>query len=340
MKNVTVIGLDLAKNVFQIHGVDSKGNTVGRKQLRRSNVLPFFANVQPCLIGMEACSSAHYWGRELTKLGHQVKLMPPQYVKPYVKTNKNDAADAEAICEAVTRPNMRFVSIKTPGQQILLLIHRERDGIIKERTALISRIRATLGEFGVAIPIGPQRLRKWFHESYGQVETNLPPMLRNHVSRMLNRLHGIEREIADLDQEIDSESQANECCQRLQEVPGIGRLTASAIVAAIGEGKDFRSGRQFSAWLGLVPKQHSSGGKERLSGISKRGDAYLRRMLIHGARAVIKHMNPKRQVTKWLGQILSRAHRNVVIVALANKLARIAWAMLSKGRRYQEALIH
>jgi transposase len=339
MKNVRVIGLDLAKNIFQVHGADRNGKVVGKKTLRRTKVLSFFASIKPCLVGIEACGSSHYWSRELIKLGHEVKLMPPQYVKPYVKTNKNDAADAEAICEAVTRPNMRFVGLKTPEQQVLLLIHREREGVVKERTALINRLRSTLGEFGLFIPVGPQRLHKWFRECYGEFEPNLPPLMSRHIIRMRSRLLGLEREIANLDDEINQQSRENEACKRLEEVPGIGRLTASALVASIGNAQEFKSGRQLSAWLGLVPKQHSSGGKERLSGISKRGDAYLRRMLIHGARAVLKHMNPKRQATRWLEKLLTRAHRNVVIVALANKLARIAWALLSKGERYREALI-
>jgi transposase len=269
-------------------------------------------------------------------LGHQVKMMPPQYVKPYVKTNKNDAADAEAICEALVRPTMRFVEVKSPDQQVLMLIHREREGAIKDRTALINRLRATLGEFGIAIPVGPQRMQRWFREDYGAVENRLSELLKRHVLGMRQRLGSIEQYIASLDEEIAQSSRNSEACKRLETVPGIGRLTASALVASVGDGQTFKSARQFAAWLGLVPKQHSSGGKQRLQGISKRGDAYLRRMLIHGARAVIRHMNPKRVTTAWLAKLSARAHKNVVIVALANKLARIAWALLSKGSRYQE----
>ncbi len=338
MESVAVIGIDLAKTVFQIHGIDNLGHCVCRKSLRRAKVLSFFANLSPCIVGMEACGSSHYWGRELKKLGHEVKLMPPQYVKPYVKTNKNDAVDAEAICEAVTRPNMRFVGLKTPEQQALLLVHIERDGVVRERTSLINRIRATLAEFGASIPAGPRRLHNWFRDSFDEDDLGLPEIMRRHIERMRARLYQLEQDIAALDEEINCQSRKNEACQRLEAVPGIGRLTASALVASVGNGKAFKSGRQFAAWLGLVPKQHSSGGKPKLLGISKRGDVYLRRMLIHGARAVLKHMNPRRGVTRWLECLLTRAHRNVVIVALANKLARIAWALLAKGERYKESL--
>lgn len=335
--SIAVVGVDLAKNVFQIHCVNEDGKKVTNKALRRSKMLEFFGKLPPCRVGMEACGSSHYWAREIQKFGHEVKLMPPQYVKPYVKTNKNDANDAEAICEAVTRPNMRFVGIKTIEQQALLLIHREREGIVKERTALINRIRSTIAEFGITIPIGPQRLKAWFRDEYGNFESSLPELMRRHVQRMKIRLTKLEEDLAVLDGEIDHHSGLNEVTKRLEEVPGIGRITASALVASIGDGRAFKSGRQFAAWVGLVPKQHASGGKQRLLGISKRGDAYLRRMLIHGARAVLKHMNPRRGVTPWLERLLTRSHRNVVIVALANKLARTAWALLVKGERYREA---
>ena len=339
MTEATVVGIDLAKNVFQVHGVDKNENCIFRRKLSRAKVLEFFSNLPSCIVGMEACGSAHYWARELSRIGHVVKLMPPQYVKPYVKTNKNDIADAEAICEAVIRPNMRFVDVKSPDQQALLLIHREREGAVKERTSLLNRIRATLGEFGISVPVGPQRMKRWFNESYGKTEVQLPALLTRHVYRMRSRLSELEKHIAELDNEIDRTSRENEACGRLEEVPGIGRLTASALVATVGNGKAFKSGRQFAAWLGLVPRQYSSGGKQNLQGISKRGNSYLRRMLIHGARAVIKHMNPKRKVTPWLTSLSARAHKNVVIVALANKLARMAWALLSKGSSYKEQYV-
>jgi transposase len=339
METVSVIGVDLAKNVFQIHCADSVGQCIKTRALRRNQLLSFFSNLKPCVIGMEACGGAHYWARELLALGHDVRLMAPQYVKPYVKTNKNDVADAEAICEAVTRPGMRFVDVKSPQQQAVLLLHREREGLTRERTSLINRIRSTLAEFGVVIPRGPHKLKAWFSSDYSNIEAELPILMRRHIARMTARLRQLEGDIAVLDHELDEQSRANEDCLRLMEVPGIGRLTASAVVATIGKGQSFRNGRQFAAWLGLVPRQHSSGGKPRMLGISKRGDAYLRRMLIHGARAVLRHMNPTRKVTGWLHQLSVRAHKNVVIVALANKLARIAWALLYHQRSYNEQLV-
>ncbi|WP_152206290.1 IS110 family transposase [Marinobacter changyiensis] len=339
METISVIGLDLAKNVFQVHCADEKGCCLQSKALRRAQLLQFFAMLKPCLVGMEACGSSHYWARQLQMLGHDVRLMAPQYVKAYVKTNKNDAADAEAICEAVTRPGMRFVDIKTEEQQAILLLHRDREGLTRDRTALINRLRATLAEFGVVTPTGPQRLKHWFQEDYSHYGTALSALVQRQVERMRTRLRGLDGEIAALDVEIDLTSRSNEACQRLEAVPSIGRLTASALVATVGKGQSFKSGRQFAAWLGLVPRQHSSGGKSRLLGISKRGDGYLRRMLIHGARAVIRHMNPKRSVTGWLAQLSARTHHNVVIVALANKLARIAWAMQYRERTYSEALV-
>lgn len=339
MENITVVGIDLAKNIFQIHAVNGYGVVVIKRALKRVSVLKFFANLPPCLIGMEACASAHFWARELTKQGHTVKLMAPQFVKPYVKSNKNDVNDAEGICEAVSRPNMRFVALKSEEQQALLLVHRERDGIIKERTALINRIRATLAEFGIVVAVGPRKLSAWFAQEL-QTQETLPEALLRHIHRMKARLNQLETDLALYDREIDMASRDNEQCRRLEQVPGIGRLTASALVATVGSGHEFKSGRQLSAWLGLVPKQCSSGGKTRLLGISKRGDGYLRRLFIHGARAVLRHMNPDRRVTEWLGSLSGRAHKNVVIVALANKLARIAWSLLANRTDYREEFAH
>lgn len=336
MKELNVVGIDLAKSVFHVHGTDSTGKVCVRRKLNRSSVLKFFTTLKPCLVGMEACGGSHYWARELIKLGHEVRLIPPQYVKPYVKTNKSDAIDAEAICEAVTRPTMRYVDIKSENQQAILLIHRDREGLVRDRTALINRIRATLGEFGLAVPTGPRNLHKWFEQRYSEAESRLPVITAQQVHRMMDRLKFIESEVAGLDRQIELQGQRDEAVKRLEEIPGVGRLTASALVATVGRAQSFKSGRQFSAWLGLVPRQHSTGGRPRLIGISKRGDAYLRRMLIHGARAVLRHMNPRRPVTAWLRQLQSRCHRNTVIVALANKLARIVWALLTKGERYQE----
>lgn len=339
IEKVVVVGIDLAKQVFQVHFVNAKGKTILNKQVRRNQLLKTMSNLPPCLVGMEACGSSHYWAREIQQLGHQVKLMAPQYVKAYVKTNKNDAADAEAIAEAVTRPGMRFVDIKSSEQQSVLLLHRERDGLMKERTSLINRIRATLSEFGIIAPKGSGRLKRWFRDEFCYSEAKLPELMKRHVQRLLDRLRGLEEAVALLDNEIDAQSRSDEACGRLEAVPGIGRLTASALRASVGNASAFKNGREFSAWLGLVPRQLASGGKPRLLGISKRGDAYLRRMLIHGARAVLRHMNPKREVTQWLDSLSRRRHRNVVIVALANKLARIAWALLYHQRNYDDKFL-
>lgn len=336
MNGIAIFGIDLAKNAIQIHGSNHAGKCLIRRKLKRHQVLPYLAKQAPCLIGMEACGGAHYWAREIRKLGHDVRLIAPQFVKPYVKSNKTDAADAEAICEAVSRPNMRFVAIKSEDQQAMLLVHRERDGLIKERTAVINRIRASFSEFGITIPTGVSRFRQWLERDVGDHEESLPQILLNLVNRMRNRLAGIELEIRSLDHEIDAQNKRDDRCQRILEIPGVGRLAASALVASVGDAKEFRSGRQFAAWLGLVPRQYSSGGKQNLQGISKRGDGYIRRMLIHGARAVVRHMSRNNASVTWLEALKLRRHHNVVVVALANKLARVVWALLSKGQEYRK----
>ena len=335
MKQLSVIGVDLAKNIFQIHALDKLGHCCLKKSLRRSQFLSFFAKLQPCLIGMEACGGSHYWARELISLGHDVRLMPPQYVKPYVKTNKNDAADAEAIAEAVTRPNMRFVDVKSVEQQTILLIHRERDGLVKERTSLINRLRATLAEFGIAIPTGRSRLKNWFKEQYGNYEDSLPEVLKSHICQIMIRWQQKEEQIVELEKVLDKQRCSSEPCQRLTEVTGLGALTSSALVATVGNAKSYKSGRQLSAWLGIVPRQNSSGGKQVLQGISKRGNSYLRRLFIHGARALLRHIKPSHPWYEWVQGLECRMHRNKVIVAIANKLVRVAWAILHKGTRYQ-----
>ncbi|MCP1340345.1 IS110 family transposase [Idiomarina sp. M1R2S28] len=336
-KVISVIGIDLAKNVFQVCAANNSGKRLFNRSVSRAKLLPMLANIPKCIVGMEACSSSHYWAREIEQLGHEVKLMPPQYVKPYVKTNKNDATDADAICEAVVRPSMRFVAIKSVEQQALMLLHRDRRGLVRDRTSLVNRLRAMMGEFGVIAPVGLHKFRSWLKEEYGAVESQLPELLRRHIHVMVSRLWETDEHIALLESEIHGNSSSAEDCKRLGEVPGIGPLTAYALVASLGDIKSFSNGRAFAAWLGLVPKQYSSGGKNKLQGISKRGDSYLRSMLIHGARAVIRHLNPKRTVSRWLRDLLCRRHKNVVIVALANKLARIVWALLSKGTKYQES---
>lgn len=333
---ITTIGIDLAKNVFQVHGVDERGKAVMKKQLKRSQVLPFFANLTPCLIGMEACASAHFWARKLAALGHVVKLMAPQFVKPYVKSNKNDVADAEAICEAVGRPNMRFVAIKSAEQQAILAVHRARQGLVKARTAQANQIRGLLGEFGVVIPQGISHIAKRLPEILEDGENELPGSFRQLLARLSEQLQQLDRQVAELEGEISRWHRDHEESRRLAAIPGIGPLGASALVASIGDPKTFANGRQVSAWLGTVPRQAGTGGKPHLLGMSKRGDSYLRTLLIHGARSVLHQVerHPER-ADPWLKQLLARRPKNVVAVALANKNARIAWALLAHGCDYQ-----
>jgi len=333
--NITRVGIDLAKTVFQVHGVDDKGKTVLRKQLKRAQVLEFFANLQRCVIGMEACGSAHYWARKLTALGHEVKLMAPQLVKPYVKSNKNDRNDAEAICEALGRSNMRFVPIKTPEQQALLALHRVRAGLVRARTAQVNQIRGLLAEFGLVIPQGVAKWRKRVPEILEDADNELPGLMRELLARCYEQFQRLDAQARELEAHIVRWHRDNELSQRLAEVPGVGPITATAYVATLGDGQAFRSGRQAAAWLGIVPKQRGTGGKQQLLGISKRGDVYLRQLLVHGARAVLRRLKPE-QAHSWLGQLAKRRHHNVAAVALANKNARILWALLAHGREYQQ----
>jgi transposase len=333
---VTTIGIDLAKNVFQLHGVDEHHKAGLRKQLKRNQMLPFFAQLTPCLIGMEACASAHYWARKLTALGHTVKLMPPQFVKPYVKSNKNDRADAEAICEAVGRPNMRFVAIKNGAQQAVLALHRARQGLVKMRTAQANQIRGLLGEFGLVIPQGIGHLARRVPDILEDGANELPGSFRELLCRLNELLHHLSEQVEALEQQIRRWHQDNPASQQLAAIPGIGVLGASALVATMGSPSSFDNGRQVSAWLGMVPRQDSSGGKATLLGMSKRGDSYVRTLLIHGARSVLQQAarHPER-ADPWLRQLLARRPKNVVAVALANKNARTAWALLAHGRTYQ-----
>jgi transposase len=331
---VTTVGIDLAKNVLQVHGVDERGKPVVRKQLKRDQVAGFFANLPPCLIGMEACGSAHHWARKLQSFGHTVKLMAPQFVKPYVKTNKNDMADAEAICEAVARPNMRFVPIKTPEQQSVLSLHRARQGFVKARTAQANQIRGLLGEYGVVIPQGIGHVAKRLPQILEDGENGLPGQFRRLLELLVENLRAMDRQVNELEREIKRWHRESEASRKLEEVPGIGPITASALVASVGDARCFEGGRQMSAWLGLVPRQHSTGGKQTLLGISKRGDTYLRTLLIHGARSVVRACEGKPATDSWLKQLTGRRNRNIAAVALANKNARIAWALLAHDRRY------
>jgi transposase len=333
---ITTIGIDLAKNVFQVHGVDERGKVALKKQLKRAQVLPFFANLPACLIGMEACASAHYWARKLQALGHTVKLMAPQFVKPYVKTNKHDAADAEAICEAVGRPNMRFVAIKSASQQAILAVHRARQALVKARTAQANQIRGLLGEFGIVLPQGIACIGERLPEILEDGDNELPGSFRQLLARLKENLEHLQRQVGELEREIQRWHRDNAASQRLAAIPGIGALGASALVATVGEARSFSNGRQVSAWLGMVPKQSSSGGKTTLLGMSKRGDSYVRTLLIHGARSVLRQVerHPER-AEPWLRELLARRPKNVVAVALANKNARIAWALLAHERDYE-----
>jgi transposase len=333
---ITTAGIDLAKNLQQVYGVDERGNAVLKKQLKRSQVVSFFVNLPPCLIGMEACGSAHHWARKLQKLGHTVKLMAPQFVKPYVKTNKNDAADAEAICEAVSRPNMRFVPIKNGEQQAVLALHRARQGFVKARTAQANQIRGLLAEYGIVIPQGICHITQRLPGILEDGESDLPGMFRQLLQRLGEHLKELDRQVGELELQIQLWHREHDASRKLAQIPGIGPITASALVASIGDAKSFKNGRQLAAWLGLVPRQHSTGGKSTLLGISKRGDTYLRMLLIHGARSVIRVAERKvGYAESWLGRLIGRRHPNVAAVALANKNARIVWALLKYERDYQ-----
>lgn len=336
--NVTRMGIDLAKQVFQLHGVDRTGKVLIRKQLRRAQMLDYFSKQIGCLIGMEACGGAHYWARELTKLGHDVRLMAPQFVKPYVKSGKNDANDAEAICEAVGRPNMRFVAIKTVEQQVVQAEHRIRARLIRSRTALSNEIRGLLAELGIVVAASLGRLRRAIPELLEDGENGLPGNFRVLLAKLSEELRVIDDTIATYDARIAQSAREDDRIKRLLEVEGMGPVVASALVAAVGSATQFSSGRDMAAWLGLTPKQHSSGGKSRLSGISKRGDKYVRTLLIHGARAALNAAKNKEDGrSRWVMSLSTRRNKNIATVALANKNARIAWSILSRGEPYRKA---
>jgi transposase len=337
MQMVSTIGLDIAKSVFQVHGIDAEGNVVLRRQLKRRYVLAFFEKLPPCLVGIEACASSHHWSRELQVLGHTVRLMPPAYVKPYVKRHKNDATDAEAICEAVTRPNMRFVATKTPEQQSCLTLHRTRHLFIRQQTAVINAIRAHLAEFGIVAPVGRHGVEQLLGIAADVNDKRLPEVARACVAALGAQLRMLKEQILQFDRMITAWHRSNEASRRLDDFPGVGPALATALIASIADPKAFRSGRDFSAWIGLVPKQNSSGGKDRLGNISKRGDRYLRSLFTTGALAVIRfakiHGTGHRL---WLTALLARRPTKVAAIALANKIARMAWAMMARGERYKE----
>ena len=333
---ITTIGIDLAKSVLQVHGVDERGKAVLRKQLKCKEVVAYFANLEPCLIGMEACGSAHYWARKLTGVGHTVHLIAPQFVKPYVKTNKSDRNDAEAICEAVGRPNMRFVPVKTAEQQAVLALHRARQGFVKARTAQANQIRGLLAEFGIVIAQGIGHIAQRLPEIVEDGENDLPRMMRQLFQRLGEKLKEMDKQVGELECQIKLWHRANEHSRKLEAIAGIGPITASAYVATVGDAQNFKNARQVPAWLGMVPRHEGSGGKTTVGRISKRGDVYLRTLLIHGARAVIAQIEHKPdQANGWLKKLLARRNKNVAAVALAAKNARIAWALLAHERSYQ-----
>ena len=334
--NATTIGLDIAKNIFQVHGVDRCGKAVLRKQLKRAQVLAFFANLPACLIGIEACAGAHYWARELTKLGHEVRLISPQFVKPYVKGNKNDANDAEAICEAVGRPNMRFVPVKSVEQQDILALHRVREGRVKERTAQANRLRGLLGEYGIVIGQGLNQVRQRLPEILEDGENGLSASARRLFADLHQQILQLDQQVSDYEITLQALYRASAQCKKLGQIPGIGPLTATAAVAMLGDGKAFEKARQVPAWLGIVPRQDSSGGKQKLLGISKRGDTYLRTLLIHGARAVVKAAAKKDDAqSRWINELVQRRNANIAAVAVANKNARTIWAILTRNEAYR-----
>jgi transposase len=323
--NIKRVVIDLAKSVFQVHGVDNQEKVVLRKQLRRAQLLDYFKKLPPCLIGMEACGGAHYWARELQKLGHTVKLMAPQFVKPYVKSNKNDANDAEAICEAVARPTMRFVAIKTIAQQDIQAMHRIRSELVQQRTATVNQIRGLLAEYGIVDGRRVDVLQNALPLMLEDAENGLTADFKVLLDGLRQDLMRLDERVDDLDKNIKTLASSNADAKRLQQIPGIGPITATALVCAIGDGKQCKRGRDMVDWLGLTPRQHSSGGKDRLLGISKRGDAYLRTLLIHGGRAVLKVAGQKDEPrSRWLQNLCSRRNKNIAAVALANKNARIA----------------
>lgn len=338
--NITRMGIDLAKNVFQLHGVDANENVVVRKQLKRSQLLSFFVNKSPMLIGMEACGGAHHWARELTRMGHTVKLMPPQHVKAYVKSQKNDQRDAEAICEAVSRPTMRFVEIKSIEQQDMQAVHRVRERLIKARTALSNEIRGLLAEYGVIIVYaGIPATQRGVRAAIEDADNGISYSMRELLCEMSNELTELSEKIQRSDEKIQRHAQEDERVKRLLAIEGIGPISASAIVTAIGNGTQFKNGRELAAWMGLVPAQHSSGGKERLGGISKRGDKRLRTLIIHGARAVIRFCENKTDArSQWVKSLISRRNKNIATVGLANKNARIIWSLLARNEVYRPAV--
>ncbi|NIP71520.1 MAG: IS110 family transposase [Gammaproteobacteria bacterium] len=336
MAKVTVIGLDLAKNVFHVVCCDGRGKVVGKKRLKRAQVLDYFAKLEGCVVGMEACAGAHYWGRQLKALGHQVKLLPPLYVKAYVRGNKNDYNDALAIAEAVVRPQMRFVALKTPEQQDIQALHRLRERRLQERTALCNQVRGLLGEYGLVLPKGVNVLRRRLPELLEDAENGLSDVFRRLLAESYRQLRELDAHIEFYATELARQSRLSEACQRLETIPGYGPIVASVFHSVVGDGSGYRRGRDVAAAVGLVPRQHSSGGKQSLGGMSKRGDRYLRSLLIHGARSVVVQAAKKNDpLSRWVNKVRAERGFNKAAVALANKMARIGWAVLHNKTVYQ-----
>ncbi|MCP4307194.1 MAG: IS110 family transposase [bacterium] len=337
---VSTIGLDIAKSVFQVHGIDGSGEVVVRRQLRRRQLLPFFRKLGPCLVGVEACATAHYWAREIAGLGHEVKLMPAHYVKAYVKRGKNDAADAEAICEAVQRPSMRFVGLKSTEQQSILMLHRTRELLVRQRTMLANAIRSHMAEFGIVARVGLPQIKELLAVIADPADTRLPSVARACLESLARQFLSLHDEICVADKRLYAWHRSNLVSQRLTTIPGIGPITASALAASITDPEVFRSGREMAAWIGLVPRQNSTGGKLRLGKISKQGDQYLRWLLVAGAMSVIRHAKRKGAANQpWLDDLMARRPTKVAAVALANKMARIAWVLLRHGGTYRQPVV-
>jgi transposase len=336
MASKVTIGLDIAKSVFQVHGIDGEGQVVVQKRLTRRKLLPFFERLSPCLVGLEACAAAHHWGRELSKLGHDVRLMPPSYVKPYVKRQKNDAADAEAICEAVQRPTMRFVEIKSRDQQSVMTLHRVRLLLIRQRVQLSNAIRGHMAEYGLVAAVGRNGLAQLIAIIGDHDDERIPEVARASLAVLVAQLNLVKERILEMDRRVRTSARSTEVSRRLMEVPGVGPLLASAIVATVPDPGAFKSGRSLAAWIGLVPRQNSSGGKDRLGSITKKGDQYLRQLLVAGALAVIRYAQRYGTRRPWLVQLLARRKTKIAAVALANKMARMIWAMMMSGERFRE----
>jgi len=331
---ITTIGLDVAKNVFQVHGVDAAGEVLVRRALRRGQMLVFFGKLEPCMVGMEACGTSHYWARELGRLGHEVKLMPPAYVKPYVKRGKTDAGDAEAICEAVTRPTMRFVAVKSADQQSVVMLHRTRELLVRQRTQLVNMMRGQLAEFGVVLAKGIQHAQKFVRELVDGEAPSIPELAVKIVAILAEQLRQLQIRIGELEKHLKRWFRTNQVAQGLATIPGIGVITASALASSVTDPHQFTSGWQFAAWLGLTPRANSSGGKERQGRISKMGDQHIRRLLVSGMTSQLRCVRRNPDAHPWVASLLARKPAKLVAVAMANKAARIAWVVMTRGELY------